>query len=59
VAFSEIQIRADIATVITLVTASLIPPPIIIARDIMNLTDAGWVNVLRDQDGLESFTVGR
>lgn len=48
---SEVNIRAAIAAVITSATASVSPAPVVIPRDILNIFESGWMNVLRDQSG--------
>ena len=48
---SEVNIRAAIAAVITSATASISPAPVVIPRDILNIFESGWMNVLRDNSG--------
>jgi len=45
---TEVEIRTALADVIRLNVASIVT---VLPRDIMNLTDVGWMNVLRDPSG--------
>ncbi|MCI0391671.1 MAG: hypothetical protein MOB07_23245 [Acidobacteria bacterium] len=49
---SEVVIRASIVDVIKTALVSIVPAPVVLGRDILNVTETGWMNVLRDDNGL-------
>lgn len=49
---SEVAIREEIVAQIKEALVSFTPAAVVIGRDILNVFDSGWYNVLRDEDGL-------
>lgn len=49
---TEVQIRQAVVDRIKAVTVALIPAPVVLGRDILDIYNVGWMNVLRDANQL-------